>query len=66
MTEKRSHPTSTAAKYRYNKKMYTQVSCLLPKQLVADFKARCKENGDAQARIIRKAIEDYLKTDEVK
>lgn len=60
------HHTSTAVKYRYNRKMYTQIGCLLPKQLVADFKARCKENNDTQAQIIRKAIEDYLKPDEMK
>lgn len=62
--KKRSHYTSTAAKYRYNSKTYSQIGCLLPKQLVADFKAKCKRNGDAQAQILRRAVEEYLKEDE--
>lgn len=57
---KKKHHTSTAVKLRYNRKMYSQISCLLPKQLVADFKAACKERGDPQARIIRRALEDYI------
>lgn len=64
--KKKAHYTSTAAKYRYNQKTYAQVTCLLPKQLVADFKAKCKEKGDTQAQIIRSAIEAYLKANEVK
>lgn len=64
--KKKGHYTSTAAKLRYNRKAYSQVTCLLPKQLVSDFKAKCKENGDVQARIIRRALEDYLKSDMVK
>ncbi|MBQ3385093.1 MAG: hypothetical protein IJG59_07740 [Erysipelotrichaceae bacterium] len=37
--------TSTAVKRRYNEKTYTLLAAQLPKQLVAEFKERCKENG---------------------
>lgn len=63
---KKKHTTSTAVKYRYNQKTYSQIACLLPKQLVADFKAKCKENGEPQARVIRRALEEYLKSDDMK
>lgn len=59
---KKKHHTSTAVKLRYNRKMYSQISCLLPKQLVADFKATCKEHGDPQAQVIRRALEEYIKS----
>lgn len=54
-----SKPT-TEVKRRYNSKVYSVVSYSLPKQLVADFKAKCKAEGISQASIIRSAIENYL------
>ena len=52
--------TSTAVKRRYNEKTYTLLAVQLPKQLVAEFKERCKENGVSQASILKLAIEDYI------
>ena len=54
-----SKPT-TEVKRRYNSKVYSVVSYSLPKQLVSDFKAKCKAEGISQASIIKNAIENYL------
>lgn len=59
--KKRKTTTSTAVKNRYNSKVYDQLSFKLPKELVATFKEKCAAEGIAQAQIIKKAIEDYLK-----
>ena len=53
--------TSWQVKKRYNDKTYKRVNADLPKDLVDAFKAKCKETGDSQARIIKTAIEEYLK-----
>lgn len=52
--------TSTEVKRRYNNKVYTKIQAELPKDLVADFRARCQEQGISQASVLRKAIEDFL------
>ncbi len=52
--------TSTAVKRRYNEKTYTLVAAQLPKQLVAEFRERCRKNGVSQASILKLAIEDYI------
>ena len=52
--------TSTAVKRRYNEKTYTLLAAQLPKQLVAEFKERCRKNGVSQASILKLAIEDYI------
>lgn len=52
--------TSSAVKDRYNSKVYDIVSARLPKELVAQFKAKCAAEGMSQAQIIREAIETYL------
>ena len=49
-----------AANRRYTEKNYRQVKVNLPIALVEEFRATTKENGDSQAAIIRKAIENYL------
>lgn len=62
---KRKTHTSTEVKNRYNNKVYSQLAVKLPKDLVSDFKEKCTAEGVPQARIIKKAIEDFLKnTDE--
>lgn len=62
-TEKkpRKTHTSTAVKARYNDKVYEQIAVRIPKELAAQFKEKCQREGDSQAGIIKKAIEDYLK-----
>ena len=52
--------TSTAVKRRYNEKTYTMLAAQLPKQLVAEFKEKCKSEGVSQASIIKSAIQQYL------
>ena len=52
--------TSTAAKRRYNEKTYTMLAAQLPKELVAEFKEKCKRQGVSQASIIKVAVENYL------
>jgi len=52
--------SSTAAKRRYNEKTYTMLAAQLPKELVAEFKEKCKEKGVSQASVLKLAIEDYI------
>lgn len=52
--------TSTAVKRRYNEKTYALLAAQLPKQLVAEFKERCRKNGVSQASILKLAIEEYI------
>lgn len=49
-----------AANRRYSDKNYRQIKVSLPIALVEEFRATVKANGDSQAAIIRKAIENYL------
>ena len=49
-----------AATRRYIDKNYRQIKVNLPIALVEEFRATTKANGDSQASIIRKAIENYL------
>lgn len=58
--ENRKTHTSSAVKRKYNNKVYARVSAELPKELVAEFKELCKINGDSQASIFKKAIEQYI------
>lgn len=61
MTEtKRKTHTSSEVKARYNAKVYSNLSLKLPKELVANFKKKCSEEGVSQASVIKKAIEEYL------
>lgn len=58
---KRKSKTSTAVKDRYNKKTYDVISCRVKKDVAADFKAKCLANGVPQSKIIKQAIEEFLK-----
>ncbi len=58
--EKRKSNTSSEVKRRYNNKVYSRIVAELPKDLVADFKAACKERGVSQASVLKKAIEEFL------
>lgn len=59
-SEKRKTTTSSAVKNRYNKKVYDSVIVRLPKDLVQQFKEKCRTENIPQAQIIKKAIEDFL------
>lgn len=59
-TEKRKTHTSSEVKRRYNQKTYGAVSVQLPKDLVAQFKEKCKAENVSQASIVKKAIEEFL------
>lgn len=52
--------TSIVVKRRYNEKTYAMLAAQLPKQLVAEFKDKCKEEGVSQASILKLAIENYI------
>ena len=54
---------ATAAKRRYNNKVYSQVRVELPKDLVARFKEECKQCGVSQASVFKKAMEDFIAED---
>ncbi len=56
----RKTTTSTEVKRRYNDKVYSRIVAELPKDTVAAFKAKCKERGVSQARVILDAIENFL------
>ncbi len=56
----RKTKTSSAVKNRYNSKVYSSVTAMLPKDLVAQFKEKCKEVGVSQAQVVKKAIETFL------
>lgn len=60
MTGKHKTHTSTEVKRRYNEKVYSRVSISAPKDLVAAFKKKCEENGESQASVLKKAMQDYL------
>lgn len=61
MTEaKRKTKTSSAVKQRYNDKTYTKIFVSVPKELAAEFKEKCADEGISQAQIFKKAIEDFL------
>lgn len=53
--------TSTNVKRKYNEKTYSRIYIALPKELVNEFKLKCKENGDSQASVIKTALEEYIK-----
>lgn len=60
-TPKRKTHTSSEVKNRYNQKTYTPVKAMLPKDLAARFKEKCKSDGISQAQVIREAVENFLK-----
>lgn len=60
--KKRKTTTSTAVKARYNKKVYTLISARVPNQLAEDFKKKCAETGIPQAQVIKKALEEFIKS----
>lgn len=60
MTEKRKSRTSTEAKTRYNSKTYDVISIRVPKDMAADFKAKCTAESIPQAQIIKKTIEKFI------
>ena len=58
--KKRKTHTSTEVKRRYNEKTYTRISVSVPKDMAAEFKAKCITEEVSQAQIIKQAIEAYL------
>lgn len=52
--------TSTAVKRRYNNKTYSVAQAWLPKDLVAEFKAKCEEVGVSQASVFKEAMEKFI------
>ncbi|WP_425757519.1 ribbon-helix-helix protein, CopG family [Ihubacter sp. rT4E-8] len=40
--------------------MYAKVQAELPKELVGEFKAKCKAENISQAQVLKEAIENFL------
>ncbi len=53
---KRKTHTSTQVKQKYNQKVYKVISFSAPKELAAEFKNVCAENGLYQAQIFKEAM----------
>lgn len=60
--KKRKTTTSSAVKQRYNQKTYDVISIRAPKEMAEAFKAKCAADGIPQAQIIKKAVEEFLKS----
>ena len=54
--------SSTRATQRYIDKTYTQKTKKVTKEMAAQIKKKYKKEGIPQAKIIKKAIEDFLET----
>lgn len=59
-TPKKKPHTSAAVKNRYNAKNYRRIGIMLAKDLVENFKEKCKEKGISQAQVLKEAIEAFL------
>lgn len=51
----------TATQRKYNNKVYATVKVELPKEIVRQFKEKCKKEGVSQASIVREAMENFIK-----
>lgn len=60
--KKRKPRTSSAVKNRYNKKTYDRIGIAVPKQLGADFRAKCAECGVSVSSVLQKAMILFLKS----
>ena len=52
--------SATRAKAKYNKENYSEIKLSVPKELKEKFKEKCFLNKVSQAKILKKAIEDYI------
>lgn len=52
--------TSTAAKRKYNDKVYAKVQAELPKEIVTAFREKCKKENISQASVLLSAMQAYL------
>jgi predicted DNA-binding protein len=52
--------TSTAVKRKWIEANYSTIRAAIPKETAEAFREKCKANGDSQAAIVKKAIEQYL------
>lgn len=59
--KKRRTKTSSAVKNRYNAKVYGTIKIMVDKDLVEAFKQKCRDTGESQAQVLKKAIESYLR-----
>jgi len=50
---------STAAKQRWNKAHYAEIKASLQKELVEQFKAKCKKNGVSIASVLAAQMSEY-------
>ena len=57
---KRKTKTSSAAARRYHQKAYGSVTACIPKDVAEASEAKCAAEGVSQAKIIKKAVEEFL------
>lgn len=55
--------TSSKVIQRYKNKVYKRIVADLPKDLVAEWETRLKENNISKQQFIRQAIQNYLAED---
>ena len=53
-------PARREANERWNQENLAQIAVRLPRELVEEFKAKCKAENTSQASIFRDAVEDFL------
>lgn len=53
--------TSTKVKRKYNDRVYGKIQAELPKDIVEQFKEKCKIEGVSQASVLKTSIEAFLK-----
>ena len=53
--------TSWQVKQRYNNKVYGTILVRLPKDLVKEFKEKCKVENISQAQVVREAVEKFIR-----
>ena len=52
--------TSWKVKEKYNQKVYGKLYFQMPKEMVQQFRDKCKRDGVSQAQVVREAIEEFL------
>lgn len=58
--KKRKTHTSTAVKRRYAQKVYESMRFDIPKQLAADFRQKCADEGVSMASVVKDAMSAFV------
>lgn len=55
--------TKSYIKDRYNRKTYGVLSVRIRKETLAAFKEKCGQEGISQASVVKKAVEEFIKSE---